>query len=102
MASRSRANSSVSTNSSTYFILRLPSGLAEQLGHPPRQFVRRHVLRMRRDGPPVPERIDDVPVPVSVELVLRRALHRRPEFRRAGDDRVDGGPLPNLAIGPPS
>ena len=41
---------------------------------------------MRRDGPPVPERVDDVSVPVSVELVLRGALYRRAEFRGAGED----------------
>ena len=48
-----------------------------------------HIPHVRRDGPPVPERIDDVPVPVTVELVLRGALQRRSEFHRAGDDRVD-------------
>jgi len=37
----------------------------------------------------VPERIDDVPVPVTVELILRGALHGRPELRGAGDDRVN-------------
>src|SRR5215831_14973971 len=89
MASRSRANSSVSTNSSTYFIRRLPPGLAVQFGHPPHHLVRWHVLYVRRDGPAVPERIDDVPVPVAVELVLRGTLDSRAEFDRAGDDRVD-------------
>src|SRR5205807_6250300 len=80
---------SVSTKSSTYFIGHLLPGLAVQLGHPPCHLVRRHVLHMRRDGPPAPERIDDVPVPVTVELVLRLALHLRSEFGGAGDDRVD-------------
>lgn len=37
----------------------------------------------------MPERVDDVPVPVAVELVLRGSLDGRAEFRGAGDDRVD-------------
>src|SRR5690349_21305009 len=50
------------------------AGLAAQLSHPPRHLLARHILHVRRDGPPVPERIDDVPVPVTVELVLRGAV----------------------------
>src|SRR5262245_13704915 len=99
MASRSRSNSSVPTNSSTYFISRtsflrlfcgiFPAGLAVQRGHPPPHLLRCYILDVRCDGPPVPERVDDVAVAVAVELILRGALHRRPQFRRAGDDRVD-------------
>src|SRR5215469_12085159 len=89
MASRSRSNSSVPTNSSTYFIVRVLPWLAEQLGHPPCHLLRRHVFHVRGDGPPVPERVGDVPVAVTVELVLRGALHRRAEFGSARDDRVD-------------
>src|SRR5215469_12397215 len=63
MASRSLANCSVSTNSSTYFMVTpFRAGLAEQLGHPPDHLLRRHVLHVRRDGPSVPERVHDVAV----------------------------------------
>src|ERR1700730_3993957 len=89
MASRSRTNSPLSTNSSTYFIWHLLSDLAVQLGHPPHHLLRRHILHMRRDGPPVPERINDVAVPVTVELILRRALQCRAECHGVGYDRVD-------------
>jgi NADH-quinone oxidoreductase subunit F len=37
----------------------------------------------------VPERVDDVPVPVAVELVLGRSLQRRAELHGVLDDGVD-------------
>src|SRR5262249_55829120 len=112
MASRSLAYCSVSTNNSTYFNLaplriflghprgarvgalgstapaRPGSGLAVQLGHPPHHLLRRYVLDVRRDGPPVPEGVHDVAVPVAVELVLRWALQRRAKLHCSCDDGI--------------
>src|SRR5262249_17467046 len=89
MASRSLANCSVSTNSSTYFMVTpFHAGLAVQLGHPPHHLLRRHVLHVRRDGPPVPERVHDVAVPVAVELVLRGTLQRRAKLHCSCDNGI--------------
>src|SRR5215204_3510852 len=99
MACRSLANCSVSTNNSTYFTCDTllastlqPSGrlgLAVQLGHPSGHLLRRHVLDVGGDGPSVPERVHDVPVPVAVELVLGGTLQGRAQLHRSPDDRVD-------------
>src|SRR6202000_983870 len=80
---------SLPANGNTCFVWYFRSRLAVRLGHPPRHLLARHILYVRGDGPPMPEWIDDVPVPVSVELVLGGALQRCSEFHRAGDDRVD-------------
>src|SRR5262249_49480490 len=63
-------------------------GLAVQLGHPAHQLLRCHVLHVRGDGPPVPERVHNVAVPVTVELVLRGTLHGRAELYGPCDDRI--------------
>src|SRR5215211_5351154 len=97
MACRSMANCSVSTNNSTYFTCRtllastLPSGrlgLAVQLGHPARHLLRRHVLHVRRDRPPMPEGVHDMAVAVAVELVLGGPLEDCAKLHRARDHRV--------------
>src|SRR4030095_14379181 len=87
MACRSLANCSVSTNNSTYFTCDTllastlqPSGrlgVAVQLRPPSGHLLRRHVLDVGGDGPSVPERVHDVPVPVAVALVLGGALQGR-------------------------
>src|SRR5215470_5944000 len=64
------------------------TGLAVQLGHPPHHLLWRHVLHVRRDGPPVPERVHDVPVPVAVELVLGGTLQRRAALHGPGEDGI--------------
>src|SRR5262245_4189222 len=63
-------------------------GLAVQLGHPPHHLLRSHVLHVRRDGPPVPEGVHHVAVPVAVELGFRRAPQLRAKLHRSCDDGI--------------
>src|SRR5438477_7464983 len=49
---------------------------------------RADVLHVAGDGPAVPERVDDERVPVTVELVLRGALHGRAALDRPCHRRV--------------
>lgn len=59
----------------------------EQSGH---LRLGRHKLVEQADQPfPVLGKVPGLPVPVIVELILRRTLHLRSEFHDAGDDRVD-------------
>src|SRR4029077_9353426 len=74
MPSRSRISKTRSmTGHVTAGSCAIASAAAHELGGAARHLVRRHVLDVRRDAPPVAERIFELARPIAVELVLDRA-----------------------------